>query len=104
MRKTIFVPLLAALSVAGVNAANSAGTEADFKAALSAAEAANKQAGALKNQWTTTSQTLAAAGQAAAAHDYDQAIALAKLAEALAKASIDQAKEQQEAWKAAVIR
>ena len=36
--------------------------------------------------------------------DFDKAVALAKQAEALAKASIAQAKEQQDAWRAADIR
>ena len=40
----------------------------------------------------------------AAAGDFDKAVALAKLAEAMAKASIAQAKEQQDAWRAAEIR
>ena len=66
------------------------------------AEAANKEAGVLKNQWTTTAQALAAAKQAAARANYDKAVELAKQAEALAKASIDQAKEQEEAWKAVI--
>jgi hypothetical protein len=104
MRKHVLIPLALALSVAGVSIAAAAGTEADFKSALAAAEAANKQAGALKNQWTTTAQVLAAAKKAADDRKYDEAIALAKQAEALAKASIYQAKEQEEAWKAAVIR
>ena len=81
-----------------------ASTEADFKVALAAAEAANKEASALKNQWTTTSQALAAAEKAAAAGDFDTAVSDAKQAEALAKASIAQAREQDEAWKAAKIR
>ena len=38
-----------------------AASEADFKAAYAAAEAANKEAGSLRNQWTTTASTLAAA-------------------------------------------
>jgi hypothetical protein len=104
MRTRILAPLLAAMSIVGLAAAHAAGTEADFRAALAAAEAANNEAGTLKNQWTTTAQTLTAAKQAAAARDYDKAVALAKHAEALAKASIYQAKEQEEAWKAAVIR
>ena len=104
MRKLVLITLAVALSVARVAIAAAAGTEADFRSALAAAEAANKQAGALKNQWTTTAQALAAAKKAADARHYDEAIELAKHAEALAKASIYQAKEQEEAWKAAVIR
>jgi hypothetical protein len=106
MRKHILVPLAIALSIAGIASAMAAGTESEFKAALAAAESANKQAAALKNQWTTTASAIKAAQKAAAAHDYDKAIKLAKHAEALAKASIYQAKEQEKAWKAtaAIIR
>jgi len=86
------------------SAAQAASTEADFKAALAAAEAAEQDAGTLKNQWIPTEQALAAAKKAAAASDFDTAVAQAKEAEALAKASIAQAKEQQTAWKAGVIR
>ncbi len=81
-----------------------ASTEADFKTAFAAAEAAEKQAAGLRNRWTTTEQALAAAKKAAAANDFDTAVKQAQHAEALAKASIAQAKEQQDAWKAAVIR
>jgi hypothetical protein len=86
------------------SAAQAASTEADFKTALAAAVAAEQDAGALKNQWIPTEQALAAAKTAAAAGDFDTAIAQAKASEALAKASIAQAKEQQTAWKAGVIR
>jgi hypothetical protein len=81
-----------------------ASTEADYKSALAAAEAAEKEAGTLKNQWVPTEQALAAAKKAAAANDFDIAVKQAQQAEALAKASIFQAKEQDETWKAAVIR
>jgi hypothetical protein len=95
------ISLAVALSLTGVTLAAAANSEADYKAALAAAETANKQAGALKNQWTTTAETLKAAQKAAAAHDYNEATALAKQAEALAKASVAQAHEQEDAWKAA---
>ncbi len=103
MRTIRMRPLAFALALAA-SAASAAGSEADFKAALAAAEAANKEAGALKNPWTTTAQELAAAKKAAAGGDFDQATAHAKQAEALARASIAQAKEQETAWKDAVIR
>jgi hypothetical protein len=85
-------------------AAQAASTEADFKTALAVAEAAEQDAGALKNQWIPTEQALAAARKAAAAGDFDAAVVAARHAEALAKASIAQAKEQQSAWKMGVIR
>jgi len=100
MRVWIF--LAATLFSAG--AALAASTEADFKTALAAAAAAEQDAGALKNQWIPTEQALAAARKAAAAGDFDTAVAQAKHAEALAKASIAPAKEQQSAWRAGVIR
>lgn len=92
------------LSLSGLNIAAAASTEADFRTALAKAEAAEKAAGNLKNQWTATEQSLAAARKAAAAGDFDTAAGAAKQAEALAKASIAQAMEQETAWKAAVIR
>ncbi len=100
MRKCILLLAMAGWTAAGVTAVTSAGSEADFKSAIAAAQAANKEAATLKNQWTPTAQALADAAKAAAAHEYDKAIELARHAEALARASIAQAKEQQEAWKA----
>ena len=99
-----FVAALTALSLIIPAAATAANSEADFKAALAAAESAEKDAGLLKNQWTVTEQALAAAKKAAAGNDFDAAVKQAQQAEALAKASIAQAKEQQDAWRAAVIR
>jgi hypothetical protein len=99
-----FIPVFGALCLTTATAAMAASTEADFKTALAAAEAAEKDAGALKNQWTTTEQALAAARKAAAAGNFDAATDAAGQAEAMARASIAQAKEQQEAWRAAVIR
>jgi hypothetical protein len=98
----VWICLAAMLVCAG--AAQAASTEADFKTALAAAEAAEQDAGALKNQWIPTEQALAAAKKAAAAGDFDTAVAQAKEAEVLAKASIAQAKEQQSAWRVGVIR
>jgi hypothetical protein len=94
----------ATLLVAGATSALAASTEADFKAAYAAAEAANKEAGSLRNQWTTTASTLAAAKQAADSGDFDNAVAQAKEAEALAKASIFQATSEKERWKDMELR
>jgi hypothetical protein len=96
--------LAAAMLIAGTALALAAGSEADFKAAYAAAEAANKEAGSLRNQWTTTAATLAAAKKAADAGDFDGAIASAKEAEALAKASIFQATSEKQRWKDLEIR
>src|SRR5258707_15847127 len=96
--------LISALLIAGATSVLAASSEADFKAAYAAAEAANKEAGALRNQWTTTSATLAAAKKAADGGDFDQAVAQSKEAEALPRASIFQATSEKERWKALEIR
>jgi hypothetical protein len=94
------LPLIAMLTATPALAA----TDADFKAAYAAADAANKEAFALRNQWTVTATALAEAKKAADAGDFDKAIAAAREAEALAKASVYQANSEKEAWKAEVIR
>ena len=107
MRKNIRIPTLSLASVLLIATATSvmaAGSEADFTTAYAAAEAANKEAGALRDQWTVTATALAAAKKAADAGDFDQAVAQSKQAEALAKASIFQATSEKEAWKTIEIR
>jgi hypothetical protein len=105
MRNLIRATALAALVlVAGATSGRAAGSEADFKTAYAAAEAANKQAGLLRNQWTTTAATLANAKKAADSGDFEHATALSREAEALAKASIYQATSEKDAWKALEIR
>jgi hypothetical protein len=103
--KTITRNLLstAVLLLAGSTSALAA-SEADFKAAYAAAEAANKEAAGLRNQWTTTAATLAAAKKSADSGDFDQAVAQSREAEALAKASAFQATSEKERWKDLEIR
>ena len=96
--------LATALLMAGATTALAASSESDFKAAYAAAEAANKEAGSLRNQWTVTAAALAAAKKAADAGDFDQAVAQSKEAEALARASIYQATSEKDAWKALEIK
>ena len=103
MRASI-ISLSSALLIASAISTLAAGSEADFKAAYSAAEAANKEAGALRNQWTVTAAALADAKKAADAGNFDDAVASSKEAEALAKASIFQATSEKETWKALEIR
>jgi hypothetical protein len=101
MRTSILLSLvLLSASATSLQAA----TEADFSAAYAAAEAANKEAGSLRNQWTTTVAALAAAKKAAAEGNFDSAVASSKEAEALAKASIFQATSEKELWKELEIR
>jgi hypothetical protein len=100
---SLFV-LATMLMIAGASSAQAAASADEFKAAYAAAEAANTQAGALRNQWTATASTLADAKKAADAGNFDAAVALSKEAEALAKASIFQATSEKDAWKAQQIR
>lgn len=95
---------LAMLLAFGLAPSAHAASEADYKAAFATAEAASKEAAGLRNQWTVTVSTLAAAKKAADGGDFDRATAAAREAEALAKASIFQATSEKEAWKAMEIR
>jgi hypothetical protein len=100
LKSALVLALLAASAVSAL----AAGSEDEFKTAYAAAEAANKEAGKLRNQWTTTATTLAAAKKSAEAGDFDKATAAAKEAEALAKASIFQATSEKTRWKEMEIR
>ena len=99
LMQTWILVLSSACLIVTATAAWAAGSEADYKAAYATAEAANKEAGALRDQWTTTASALAAAKKAADTGDFDQAIAQAREAEALAKASTFQAMSEKDAWK-----
>jgi hypothetical protein len=96
--------VLALLLALGLAPAAQAANEADYKTVYAAAEAASKEAAGMRNQWTMTVSTLAAAKKAADGGDFDRAVAAAREAEALAKASIFQAISEKEAWKAMEIR
>ena len=104
MTRISFLTLATVLLTAGVTPVLAASSEADYKTAYAAAEAANKQAGALRDQWTVTATALAAAKKAADAGNFDEAVAQSTAAEALAKASIYQATSEKDAWKALEIR
>ncbi len=103
MRSTL-IPLAVVLAVTGFSGAAMAASADDAKAALAKAEAAMKQAHALKNEWTTTAANFKKAKAANDAGKFDDAVKLAQEAEALANASIAQAKEQEKLWPQAVIR
>ena len=81
-----------------------AGSESEFKSAYATAEAAEKEAGRLRNQWTVTEAALTKAKNAAEKNDFDSAIEFSMEAERLAKASIFQATSEKEAWKNLEIR
>jgi hypothetical protein len=96
--------LVLAATLLTASSALAAASEDDFKTAYAAAEAANNQAGLLRDQWSATVTALADAKKAAGAGSFDQAVAASKEAEALAKASIFQATSEKDAWKALEIR
>jgi hypothetical protein len=100
MKKIVFAAILLTVGIIPARAAS----ETDFNAAFAAADAANKDAGRLHNQWTTTQAALTAARKAAEAGNFDAAIKSAQEAEALAKASIFQATSEKERWKDMEIR
>jgi hypothetical protein len=101
--RTSLLSLASVLLIAGATSALAA-TEADYKAALAAAEAANKEAAGLRNQWTVTAAAIEAAKKAADTGDFDKALESSKEAEALAKASIFQATSEKTLWKDMEIR
>src|SRR5713226_8188310 len=72
--RTFLISLSSVLLIASATSALATGSESDFKTAYAAAEAANKEAGSLRNQWTVTAAALTAAKKAADAGDFDQAV------------------------------
>jgi hypothetical protein len=102
--RTSLLSLASVLLISGATPADAAGSEAEYKSALAAAEAANKEAAAIRNQWTVTAAAIAAAKKAAEAGDFDKAVEASKEAEALAKASIFQARSEKTLWKDMEIR
>jgi len=104
MRTRALIRLAVILSVGGFATAAIAASADDFKAAYAKAEAASKQALAMKTGWMTTDKELKAAKKAADAGKFDAAVKHANEAEALANASIAQAKEQEKIWMDAVVR
>ena len=96
--------VVAAAGLAGLSCGALAATQSEFDAAYAAAAQAEAQAGALHDQWIPTEAALKAARQAAEEKRYDEASALARRAEALAKASISQAQAQQSLWREAVVK
>jgi len=104
MRIPHLTKLAVAVSLAAFSTTAWAASADDYKAAATKAEAAMKQAHTLKNEWTTTADEMKEAKKAADAGKFDDAVKHAQEAEALASASIAQAKEQEKLWPEAVVR
>jgi hypothetical protein len=81
-----------------------AADKADAEAAIAAAEAARAAAAEAKFEWTTTGPLIDEAKAAVAAGSFDDAVSLANQAKMQSDAAVAQAKNQHDAWKAAVVR
>ena len=104
MHTRTLIRLVVIASVAGFAGAAFAASADDYKTAEAKADAAIKQAHALRNEWTTTADAMKAAKAAAGAGKFDEAVKHAQDAEALANASVAQSKEQEKLWPDAVVR
>ena len=104
MRARALIHVAVFLSVGALATSALAASADDFKAALAKAEAANKQAADTQEPVDHNGPAIAAAKKAADAGKFDEAVAHAQQAEALANGSIAQAKEQEKLWPDAVIR
>ncbi len=105
MRKlsTIVAVMGVSLLVAGAGNTVLAG-EKSFDASYEAAEAARKNAASMNYEWRDTGKMLKMAKEAAATGDYETAEKLARKAEMQGKMAVVQAKEQEQAWQAAVVK
>jgi hypothetical protein len=104
MALQIIIRLAILSSLAGFATPSFSASAEDAKAALAKAETAEKEATGLRNRWTTAEQELNKAKGAIAAGNFDEAVKAAQKAEALSKASVEQATQQKKLWPEAVIR
>ena len=78
--------------------------EKSYNAAYEAAEAARKEAASMKYEWRDTAKMLKKAEETAGKGDYATAQKLANKARKQSENAIAQAKEQEQAWQAAVLK
>ena len=99
---------MAAAFVAGASCATTSASEADhaetFKAAYEAGEAARKAAAALGFEWRDTKKMLRLAKKLAEKGEYGRAIKLADKAKRQGEQGVVQAREQEMAWRTAVVQ
>ena len=81
-----------------------ASDKSQAEAALASAHRQEEQAGKLGNRWLPAEAALKNAAKAIAAGDWDKAVAEADDAKAMAARAIEQAHEQETAWREMVIR
>ena len=95
----------AIVAMAGAFAPSAVAADAaSFKAAYEAADAARKKAGSVGFEWRDTRKILKSAQKAAEKGDYAKAEKLAAKAKHQGEAAYAQAMQQEEGWKAAVVR
>ena len=92
----------AALVFAYVGTAMADTSEAAFKKAWDAAEAARQQAASLGHEWRDTEQMLEDAKALAGEGDYEQAMQLVERAKFEGERAIEQAEQQAKLWQEAV--
>jgi hypothetical protein len=97
------VLLALALLILASSAAYAA-TQQDAEAALARAKQVEAEAGKLGNRWVPAEAMLKSAEKSIEDQDWDKAVAAATEAQALAERAIAQSKEQESAWRDAVIR
>jgi multidrug resistance efflux pump len=103
MKKTLLIAGVLAVSGLSAGAAQAA-DEAAAKASCTAAEEARKMAAELKFEWNTTQPLIAKGMEAASKGEYAHAVKLCDTAKMQGEAAVAQAKQQAEAYKAAVIK
>jgi hypothetical protein len=92
--------MVALLSVAPADAAN----QAEAEQALADAKRAEADAARYNNRWLPAEAALTAAEKAIAAQSWDEAVAQANKARAMGLRAVEQSREQESAWRDAVIR
>jgi hypothetical protein len=96
------VLLALALLILASSAAYAA-TQQDAETALARAKQAEAEAGKLGNRWVPAEAMVKSAEKSIEDQDWDKAVAAATEAQALAERAIAQSKEQESAWRDAVI-
>ena len=107
-RRRLLAAAVAAAFMAGASCAATRASEADdaetFKAAYEAGKAARKAAAAVGFEWRDTKKMLRQAKKLAEKGEYEEAIELANEAKRQGEHGVAQAREQETAWKEAVLK
>ena len=107
-RQRLLAAAVAAALIAGASCAVTRASEADdaetFKAAYEAGKAARKAAAAVGFEWRDTKKMLRRAKKLAEKGEYEKAIELANKAKHQGEQGVSQAREQETAWKEAVLK